>query len=86
MHFLRYYRRLFLHPRMTQDLPDLNPVSWADPQAGSDQVLASFRNIVSKDQFSIADLIIILKRNVSTDHVIEHDPQRPLGGFIAKVP
>ena len=51
-------------PRMTQDLSNLNPVPWPDPQAGSDQILASFRNIVLKDQFSIADLIISLKRNV----------------------
>ena len=71
---------------MTQDLSNLNPVPWPDPQAGSDQVLASFRNIVSKDQFSIADLIISLKGDVPTDHVIEQDPQGPNGGFIAKVP
>ena len=71
---------------MTRDLPNIYSVPWPDPQAGSDQVLTRYGGIALKDQFSIADLIISLKRNVPTDHVIEQDPQGPHGGLVAKVP
>ena len=52
----------------------------------ANKVLALVRQARSEVDLGIADLLILLKGNVSADHVVEENAKGPNGGRVAVIP
>ena len=65
---------------MTQDLVQGDPGRGLDLQAPPDEILALVRQPRPEADLGGANLLVLLKRDVPADHVIEQDAQGPHGG------
>ncbi len=74
------------HPRMLEDLLQLDAVAGADSEAAADQVLALVGQTGAELDLGHADLLVLLEGDVAADHVVQQDAQRPDGGWVAMVP
>ena len=69
---------IFVHapqPRMTQYLLQPDPIVRSDFQAAPDQTLALLRDAPPEVELGVADLLVLLERDVPADHVVEEDAQ-----------
>lgn len=70
---------------MLQHGLQLDAIAGSDAQTLPDQILALASQTRSELELGHADLLILLKRDIAADHVVEEDSQRPNGGGIAVV-
>ena len=64
-------------PGMPSYALQLYPVPGTDSEAGSDQVLAGGRHSGGEVEAAAADGLVALEWDVSTDQVVQEDPQAP---------
>ena len=72
-------------PGMTSYTLQLYPVPGTDSEAGSDQVLAGGRHSGGEVEAAAADGLVALEWDVSTDQVVQEDPQAPHGQLVPVV-
>lgn len=65
---------------MREDLVERDPSDWLDLETAPDEIAALRRESGAKVNLRRADLLVLLKWDVSADHVVEEDAKRPDGG------
>ena len=73
------------HPGVGGQGGQLQPVPGADRQAGLHQALAGDRHSAWEMESAAADCLITLEGNVTTDHVVQEDPEAPHGQLVPVV-
>ena len=73
------------HPRVVEDVLELDAVGGADAQAAADEVLALVGEAGAELDLGHADLLVLLEGDVAADHVVEEDAEAPDRGRVAVV-
>ena len=73
------------HPRVIEDVIEGDSVVGPQAEAAADEVLALVGETGAELDLGVADLLILLERDVAADHVVEEDPQAPDGGGVGVV-
>ena len=64
-------------PGMVEQARQVKPILRSDAKAASDQLLTFRRDVATKVDLGVADLLIFLEGDVALDHVVEEDAKRP---------
>ena len=72
-------------PAVSQDVGERDPVRLLHSQTSCDQVPAGSGDLSAELQLTTADLLVLLERDVTTDHVEEEDAQAPHSGAVSMV-
>jgi len=72
-------------PGMVEQARQVKPILRSDAKAASDQLLTFRRDVATKVDLGVADLLIFLEGDVALDHVVEEDAKRPDGERVALV-
>ena len=72
-------------PAVSQDVGERDSVRLLHTQTSCDQVPAGSRDLSAELQLTTADLLVLLERDVTADHVEKEDAQAPHGGTVSMV-